>query len=444
MSPPPSPAAEATGTRPVYRRMRLNVAWLLGGKGFGGVASLIYLAVAARALGPAQFGLFSLVLAYGQAIANLMQFQSWQAVIRYGAQHRADGEPGRLARVIGFTTTLDIGSAVLGAATAWLGVTVAGPWLGWSPVEQRDAAAFGAALLLSIGATPNGVLRLFDRFDLLTYCQAIGPSVRVVGSVMAWWLGGGVPEFLGVWAAAALIQSAVTWVVALGPRERRPVLGHAAFTQAVAENRRIWRFSWMTNLSSSLSIFGEQASTLAVGGVVGTSTAGGYRLASRLAKGLVKPVQAMARVLYPEMARLVATDDRRTLARIAGRVELVTAGLAVVVIAAFAVGGGTALTLLAGPAYASVEMLLFLLAVAAAIDLSGLGLEPVLNAHGKAGKVLAGRAAGAVINLGLLAALLPVLGAEGAAVAAIAGSLTVRVWLGLSTRQLLRRQAALP
>ncbi len=442
MTPPPSPAAPAAAaTRPVYRRMGLNVAWLLGGKGFGGVASLIYLAVAARALGPAQFGLFSLVLAYGQTIANLMQFQSWQAVIRYGAQHRADGEPGRLARLLGFTTTLDLATAVLGAGIAWLGVGLAGPWLGWSAVEQRDAALFGAALLLSIGATPNGVLRLFDRFDLLTYCQAIGPSVRVIGSLTAWWLGGGVPGFLAVWASAALIQSGVTWFVALGPRQRRPALGRAAFAQAARENRRIWRFSWMTNLSSSLTVTGEQAATLAIGGVVGTSMAGGYRLASRVAKGLVKPVQAMARVLYPEMARLVATDDRATLARIAGRVELVTAGLAVVVVAVFAVAGGTVLTLLAGPGFGSARELLLLLAVAAAIDLSGLGLEPVLNAHGKAGKVLAGRAAGAAVNLGGLAVLLPLLGAEGAAVAAIASSLTVRLWLGLSARQLLRRRA---
>jgi len=44
-----SPTDAARGS--VFTRMGRNIGWLLGGRGFAGVVSLAYLAIAARALG---------------------------------------------------------------------------------------------------------------------------------------------------------------------------------------------------------------------------------------------------------------------------------------------------------------------------------------------------------------------------------------------------------
>ena len=132
--------------------MGRNMGWLLGGRGFAGAVSIGYLALAARALGPAGFGTFSLILAYGGSIASLAQFRSWQAVIRYGSVHLSEGRKDRLARLLGFTATLDWTSAVLGAAIAALGVRLAAPLLGWTPAHQRAADA----RLLLLGRDRDG------------------------------------------------------------------------------------------------------------------------------------------------------------------------------------------------------------------------------------------------------------------------------------------------
>src|SRR5689334_14930179 len=84
----------------VFARMARNIGWLLGGRGFSGVVGLVYLAFATRALGPHGFGTFSLILAYGSGIANLIQFRSWQAVIRFGSVHLAARCPDRLKRLL--------------------------------------------------------------------------------------------------------------------------------------------------------------------------------------------------------------------------------------------------------------------------------------------------------------------------------------------------------
>ena len=416
--------------------MGRNIAWLLGGKGYTGLASLIYLAAAARALGPTPFGLFALVLAYGQAIASLVQFQSWQTVIRYGAGHLIAAREAALARLLGFTATLDVGTALIGAAIAIAGVHAAGPLLGWSAVEQHRAALYGTALLLAVDATPSGILRLNDRFDLLSYAQAAAPSVRLVGALIAWWIGGGVVAFLAVWAVAALTRSAASWIAAIACCGRRVALGPASFVAAARENRGVWRFMLATNLSASFNMLWQQIGTLAVGDAAGAAAAGGFRLAARLARGLAKPIKTVTLALYPELARLVAGNDRETLRRVSVRIGRVALALAALLVAVAILAGPWLLHAFAGPSFEFARAFLLLLAIASAINLSGFALDPLLTAHGRAGAVLAARGAGAALYALLLLLLLPRIGAIGAAVGEVGAMLVVRLMLEVATRRL--------
>jgi O-antigen/teichoic acid export membrane protein len=424
----------------VFLRMGKNIAWLLGGRGFVAVTSLFYLAIAARTLGPADFGTFSLILAYGQIIATMVQFQSWQGVIRYGALHLARRDEAALSRMLGFTATLDAGSALVGAALALAAASLAGSFLGWAPADEQRAAWFGVITLLAIDATPQGILRLLDRFDLIAYCQAVAPALRLIGSLAAWAAGAGIAGFLLVWAIALAMQSAMLWIVALGPAGRRLRLGRSALKSARAENPGIFRFMVSTNFSSSLGLFGEQLGTLAIGGTAGAVAAGGFRLASRLAKAIAKPIRTLARVVYPEFARLVATGDHRTIRHVVTRASLVAAALAALILLITGLAGDLVIEMVAGEAYRFAHLLLFLLAIASAIELAGLAVEPLLNAHGRAGTVLAARAAGAVVYTGLMALLLPLLGPPGAAVATIAMALVAKLPLVLVVVRMLGRR----
>jgi len=429
--------AGAEGHATVFVRIGRNIGWLLGGRAFSAIVSIAYLAIAARALGPARFGAFVIVLTYGQLIANLVQFQSWKGVIRFGAIHVAQNRLDRLARLLGFTATLDWASAAVGALIAIVAVPVVGPLLHWSAGEQGTAAIFGAVLLLTTGATPTGLLRLFDRFDLLTWTEAISPLVRLLGSLIAWWLGGGIAAYLWVWALAAFGQMVGQWVAALLIRRSKIAIGRRSFALAVSENSRLWRFMLQTNLSNSLSLFWLQTGTLAVGSVAGAVQAGGFRIADRMTKGVIKPVETLTRALYPEMARLVATDERTVLRTVLIRTSWIAAGFSVAIVAIAGLAGGSILALVAGKEFEFASGYLFLLAISAAIDLTGFALEPFHNAHGRSGRVLRSRAIGAAAYAGLLGVLLPTIGAEGAAFASIGASLVMFLQLALSTVQIL-------
>ncbi len=442
-----APEVVAAGHRVVFGRIGRNVGWLLGGRGFAGVVSIAYLAIASRALGPAGFGVFALILAYGGSIANLVQFKSWQAVIRFGAIHLAAHRPERLARLLGFTATLDVAGALLGAAVAAIGVHLAAPLLGWTADERSLAAAFGAMLLLSTGGTASGILRLSDRFDWVTYAEAVGPTVRLVGALAAYRAGAGLDWFLAVWALAALAEGAAGWVAVFVLRLGDLRLGPSAIRDGLRENPGLRAFMVQTNLSSALGLVWEQLGTLSVGAFGGPAAAGAFRIATKLATALAKPVETMTRALYPELARLVASDDRATLRTVTLRVTAIASALALVLVAAIWLAGPLVLRLVAGRAFEFAQLYLLPLTIASAIDLGAVALEPIHNAYGRAGRVLAARVVGALLYLATLALLLPTIGTIGAAIAGIVGAVAIRGLLLGSARRLVRtaqpgRQAA--
>ena len=112
-------------------------------------------------------------------------------------------------------------------------------------------------------------------------------------------------------------------------------------------------------------------------------------------------------------------------------------GFAVVVIGVCAGGGRLLLRLIAGPQFVFAQPYLAILAVAAAIELSGFVLEPWHNAHGGAAVVLHARLAGAAVYALLLIGLLPWVGALGAAIAAVASSAVIVGVMAVAARRML-------
>ena len=150
------------------RRLFTNMGWLLGGRGINAVLSLVYLALATRTLGLEGFGYFAAIVALGQAVTGLANFQPWQFIVRWGANGSEDGRGDggdNLRDATGFAIALDILSVLIGTILAAMLVWSAPYWL-----PLRDdllALTFGYCVvsLISIRTTPMGLLRLRFEYD---------------------------------------------------------------------------------------------------------------------------------------------------------------------------------------------------------------------------------------------------------------------------------------
>ncbi len=248
----------------LLRRVFKNAGILLNGKALAGLFGLGALAVTARALGPELFGTLVLVQTYVLFVGGLAKFQSWQAVIHYGAQCLDEDRVEDLQGLIKLTMLLDLGSAVLGMGVAAAAASTVGPWLGWGPEVVPLAMLYSVMILFTITATPTGILRLFDRFDLLAAQSAVTPALRLIGAGGAYLSGAGLGAFIIVWLVSGVAGRLA--LVALGWREfARQGLMHGmnfSLRRLVKPHPRLWRFVWSTNLNMSLYVISDRGRTL--------------------------------------------------------------------------------------------------------------------------------------------------------------------------------------
>ena len=396
------------------KRLFTNMGWLLGGRGINAVLSLVYLALATRSLGLEAFGYFAAIVALGQTVTGLANFQTWQFIVRWGA----NGEGATAEKVreaTGFAIALDLISVVMGSVMAALLVLSVPYWLPLPDDLLWLTFGYCVVSLLSIRTTPIGLLRLHFKYATATAAEAVQPIIRAAGAVLAWLFMPTVAGFILAYALSEIAVAAALWFAAA--RAERIDTSAISLTRIPAKHKDAWRFVWSTNMSGSLTIAGKQVMILLVGTFGGAALLGGFRVASQLGQALVELAKTVSRAILPELVH--AKDDALYMARRMANIALI-GGVIAVLVALFL--GRWGLELLAGPEFTGFYWAMVILAIAGAVELVGASLESLLVSAGRAGTAFLVRAVPTILALVLLDTAIEWNGAKGAAMAVLGSS----------------------
>lgn len=440
-----SPAAEQPQPLSgLFRRVARNAGLVFSGKTVGSISALAYLAIAAHALGASEFGIIVLIHSYMVLLTRLISFKSFQSIVKYGADSLQRNDQHAFQCLIKFTLCLDFASACLGVAVGIIVMQLFGSELN-IPANATDLASLYCLLvLLNINATPSGILRLFDRFDLIAWYSPVEPVSRLLGVVVASSLNAPWEVYLAVWFAARVLGSLVLMLMAwqeLGRQRLRQAFTWQ-LTDLTESHPGIWSFSWSSNLHGTVSSIGGQLATLVVGVVLGPAGAALFRVAHEIAEVVGKAAQIFNNALYLELSRLVAASGSRGIQKIitrAGRAGLLIGG---VFTALMYVGGEDLLARLFGAEFSDAYAVLVLLSLAATVALTVFPFEPALYAVGKPQVALYLKTITTTVHLLGLTFLLDIFGLVGAGYAALLANASSAILLLLATRKVLRRHGA--
>jgi len=398
------------------KRVFANMGWLLGGRGFNAVLSLVYLAIAARTLGTEGFGHFALIIALAQAMVGFSSFQTWQFIVRWGANPDQPGvDLGRAREATGFAVGLDLVSIIGGSLVSVLVVLTAPLWLDVPPDLMWLTLFFCVISLLTIRTTPTGILRLHSQYGKATGAEAVQPVVRTVGSVLAWWLMPDVTGFILAYAASEVLTFLALWIVAA--RVQPVSLASVSLKAIPARYEGVWRFVWSTNMSGSLAVAGKQVMILLVGTFGGAYLAGGFRIANQLGVALIALAQTISKAILPELVQ--SRDGAVEIARRMANIAAIAGVTAVVTAILF---GRPGLALIAGPEFTGFYWAMIILSIAGAVELVGASLESLLVSAGKAHVAFLVRLFPTILALVMLQMAIDWKGAQGAGFAVLGSS----------------------
>ena len=396
------------------RRIIRNMAYLFSANVLVAMIGLGTVAVMARALGPSGLGAIALAEAFVRLVDQLIRLEPWQAIIRYGALTLENDKEIEFRRLVKFSTLFDIFGGSLAAIVAITTCLLISSWLGFDEEQKRITIAYSITLFFALSATPTGLLRIFDLFDLAAKVSVFLALCRLALSVDAWLMSGNVWTFIIILAVYTIGEHLTQFFLAWRELRRREHSGiwRTPLAGILKENPGILRFIINTNLNALARLSTQRFDTLIVGAVLGTSAAGFYQLARRVGLAAVKIFRPIQQAIYPDLAKIWVRGEKQRFRRIVLRVNASLTVFSTVAILGAAYFMESIVEIAFGEAFRPVAPLMNLQLFAVALFLSGNTLGPALMSMG-ADKALVTVSIAA--TAAFFAAIVPLLNLYGAA-----------------------------
>ena len=426
-----------------FRSLLKNSSYLAVSKVVAAIAQLATISLAAHALGVLLFGALILIDSYARAVSGLAKFQSWQLIVRYGSR-ALHGEHDDFKASTGFAFALDalsgvggmlVGIALLPLVAAWVGIGTGQVWL---------AMVYCTLLPTMASATPTGVLRALDRFDLISWSDSLTPIARVVLIAAAYFWGAGFVAYVAAWYVTNLAGDLYGWFLAWRELRRHGLIEGIRPTLRPETLPGAWRFAIHVNLTASVQAAWGPIARLVVGGLLGAAGAALFRVASSLSDSASKPADLLAKAFYPEVVRMDLSTKKPWKLMLRG--TALASALALLAIVILLIGGKPIVTFLFGRQFLGAYDALVILMIVPFISVFSFPLPPMLYALDRPDGPLKARLFGTILYFLVIAPLCWNFGVNGAAVAFVVGNLgtvgTMMWQLSGEHRRVRRRKTA--
>ncbi|MEE8339862.1 MAG: hypothetical protein V3R56_06935 [Xanthomonadales bacterium] len=410
----------------MLKRVLKNFGVVLRGRGIGAVFSVAATGLMANALSATEFGLVILLHTYIMVIRGVLNFRTFETIVRFGIPLGEAGDDSGLRSLLRSTMMIDMSAAVLAAMLGIAAAPLAGHFLQWDSDMVAWATWYSLIMLATANGTPDGILRIYNRFDALGTQSIVGPALRFGMISIAWGLEAPMPVFIIAWGSA--FAAGHIYMTLRGLKELKAHMDTSLWSgfrwQEIRDRpRAFWKFIGVVYWQTSIDLLPKHVSTLLAGALLGPAPAGLFRLAREFSAVLAQPAVLLREVLFPDLTRSFHARDEGfhtvpwKTAFIAG-----TAGLLFVLLSLFI---GRPVLGFVGEDYVAAAPLLSLMLLAATFELAGASLRAAVYAMGKAASILRIHVIGITTYTVMFFVLTPATGLIGPGLAAITSSLLV-------------------
>ena len=378
----------------------------------GGLAQLT---IAARILGPEGFGVLAVIIAVAALIHGLLAAPGGEAVTTFVTRALAEERTQEASRIVRFTMATSLGLSVLAYAFIAILVLASSSLLGIDNAYRDIALMYGVVgIFLATGTESLAVLRLSDRVSLGLIITLAGVLIRVALLGIALLQGGGLSEVVLAHIAGVVVSGGGMLVAAAvsAPRAGIPGLLSSLSLRAPPE---VVRFQAGAFGRSAFSALAGNLDTLLVAQFTGAAGVGLYRAARQIADTGHCPFQPLKDGVQLQYSRQWYSGQGGMLRRTSLRFGLASFAAAVALFGLLAVFHQPLARFFLGEGFAGVAPLLLIMTLGAFAVNSISALAVLPAAIGRVWPSLAAEIGSLTIFVALIAWLVPLHGAEGAA-----------------------------
>ncbi len=406
------PAAERRAARQTFWMGAITAAQILGG------LAQVYLS--ARILGPAGYGILSIIIAVTWITFRLLITPSSEVIASYATRSLVAGQPLAAARVLYSTLLANLAGSFIAYALIVALFYIAGGLLGIDRPYTSIATLYAlTGIFLAMHQGTLAGLRLCDRL-LLGLAVTVASGLALVAMLSAVWLAGGglLAVTLSYVASAALNGIGMLAALLIAARHAgMPLSRRALFLKIPTAALRFQAGSYAKNIAWTLA---RDLDIILLAQFTGPANVGLYRGAQQISRTARIPFQKLTEVMQIEYGRRWHLRQGRALRRLLLRASLASFLLAAAGFGALAALHQPVIRFVLGPEFSAAAPLLLIMLLGAFLSAALSAVTVLPAAAGRIRPSLTATLVGLAVKAAALIALAPRYGAIGAAWASAA------------------------
>ncbi len=314
-----------------FKKIVKNSEWSLAANVGSSVLGVIQTILFGRFLGADGFGVLALIIAYVTIVNQFVDFRVWETTTKYLSDYWIRGDKERAVATIKLSYLIDLLSGVVAFLIVILGLPIASRFVFSKSVASELVVLFALSLLFAtVDNTGRAILRVFDRFKMLSLWQTAASLVSLITVAAVLLAGWGLEGVLIAYSVSALASA--LGLLLLVSRVVRVVVDDPSGSIALLRGRykEIARFLFHTNMGAFWGAIIRNLDVILLGHFWGVREIGYFKMAKTFVSKLAMLTDPLYQALFPELNKMWATGDILAYNRFIKKLTIVAGSLFVV------------------------------------------------------------------------------------------------------------------
>ena len=286
-----------------FRKLLKNIVTLISGNMGAALLGLVSLTLSLKVLGITTFGIFTVIQTYVLVFDGLLNFQSWEAIIRYGTIAKASNDIELLKGYIKLGFFIDLSSAIFGTFCAYLLTGYFGAKFLWSDEIILFTRIFSITILFNLSGTFIGILRIYGEFKAFSFQKIISAILKLIGVIIAFIFHGSLFYFILITIITKITGNIILIVMANRVCSINGISGW--WKSNIKDSKEFLKFAFWTNINSTVAIPYREMDKI-IAGTISYEAVAVYKLFKQIASMVGKIVAPIYQATYPELATLIS------------------------------------------------------------------------------------------------------------------------------------------